>query len=747
MATRYEYETKYGLVRITNCISDDKEIKVPSKIDGKNVYQICSGSFINLPVERLYLPKTIGKIEDSAFVNLNNLTYFECHNIDDFKLPFDMDVSKVSVFSYSLLVADIFEKVSPYNFLKVEYFKDLKWDVISEKDKTARIKSFICRKNELIFPDEIDGYKIIEINGSVNRGGIVSIHLPKYLKKIPDKFLMDYEGFDMNIPDTLEEIGNYAFKNTYFGRTVMMPKTLKVLGEEAFYTDEQFKGEELIFSGKTVINLGAKSLVGRNVCFKKSVKFILEGEGVFKNTNISSICFSDFNKIIPKNSFNDANILNHYNLCKIESIGAFAFRNAQFLKKKLFDLKNVKYLGDYAFCYCNILKYKIPKDLKLSVGCFEGVYAEEIVFAKDYIYDTIPAHCFKHTKSLTKMKLPEAIRVIGSKAFLGSYIKTINLEKIHKLEDSSFASSRIDVAKLNNLRYLESRAFLECAFLKSVDMRGSFVTDISDFCFYNCGILHICKISSFIERIGSGAFCENKKLEAFDFRNIKEIGGKAFSGTAIIKADMKSIQWLGPKVFCDCYCLKVVNISRFLKVIPEACFESCGSLEKLNLKNVEFLGFGCLRDCGIKKLIIPKSMKEVDDYALCGSKIEELVFRQQYPVKKKEALHGLYRLKTLYIDGIKEVPSQLASFYGDVEEIVFMDSISKIHNEAIHTNLKLKKVVIKNSSCDIGKRNFYGCRNLKTLYIDNKTTFKAISKKRSNTIKEQKDIKDFSFKY
>ena len=112
MATKYEYEIKYGLVRITNVLSDEREIIVPSILDGKNVYQICKKSFYCLPCESIILPDSIGKIEDNAFDELKNLKYFRCGYIDEINEPFNLSINtrEIDIFTDSFKVANIFKE-------------------------------------------------------------------------------------------------------------------------------------------------------------------------------------------------------------------------------------------------------------------------------------------------------------------------------------------------------------------------------------------------------------------------------------------------------------------------------------------------------------------------------------------------------------------------------------------------------------------------------------------------------------
>lgn len=82
----FKYEEEDGKLAITSCSSSNKEIVIPSSINGKIVTKIKTGALNNLPVESLVLPPTIEYMESNAVKacpNLTTLTMYD--NITDIK--------------------------------------------------------------------------------------------------------------------------------------------------------------------------------------------------------------------------------------------------------------------------------------------------------------------------------------------------------------------------------------------------------------------------------------------------------------------------------------------------------------------------------------------------------------------------------------------------------------------------------------------------------------------------------------
>lgn len=744
MATKFKYEIKYGLVRITDCESNDKIIKVPAKIDGRNVYKICEHSFISLPCKKLILPNTIGEIDDGAFVDLDNLSYFECHHIENISRPFNTSLSNVDVYSYSSTVATLFE--CNYPLVKsVKYSNDFKFEVIDEENKLGRIKGFNVRKNELIFPDTINGYKIVELNGKIDiyHRNVVKIHLPKYLKKIPDGFAINLKNeISIELPKYLEEVGDMAFYNTSFSRYLHFPNTLKKIGTRAFWLNSTGPDYNvLVFKKNSNIELNRECFFARNVWFEEGCKISLNGEAIFNYSRIHALRLSNQNKVIPKSTFYGATIITVYGISNIEEIEDCGFKKATFNNEYLYNLKNIKKLGEEAFADCSLERFMIPNDLKLPRNCFRSSNIREINFDTGYIFDTIPDSCFRNTLKLKKINLPKSIIHIDDGAFAGSGIEKIDLRFVETIGDTAFAYSCIKNVKANNLRFLDMRAFLKCQSLEKVDLSGSSLVKIYDFDFYEAEELKSVKLPTTVDVISRCAFYSCKKLEQINLSNVKYIDKQAFKLSGIYLANLRSTRQLGVEAFCSCYNLEKVIISKGLEDLPSFTFGNCSNLKNINLENIKTFEFSAFNNTGLKEAFLSKDTDFVDSFAFSHSKMKKLKFSSKN--FNSLSLNSLNFLEELIVD-VEEVPSGFIYNLPRLKSIVFTKNCKKINHNAISNLDNLEKIVFKNKDIEILNRNFLSCDNLETLYIDNEKTFNEIKRKKSNNIKERFDVKEFN---
>ncbi len=744
MATKYEYEIKYGLVRITNVISDDKKIVVPSKIDGKNVYQICKHSFMSLPVTDIILPKTIGKIEDASFVDLNELAYFECHHFDTFSKPFSMDMSKVSIFSYSSTVASFLDYNYP-ELKSIEYYKDFKYEVIDELKKTARIVGFNMRKHSIIFPSFIDGYKIVELSSRVNHYDALylkKIIFPKYLTNIPDRFLENAkEPIDVVFPDRLKEIGDRAFYNTFLKDGTVLPKSLKHIGNEAFYYDKlPFDIGILYFKGNKHLLLENSCFEGRNVSFAKDVYLDFNGFYIFRKSNIFDITLHSLNEIIPIGTFCNSNIYNISGLSFIKNLNRYAFYKAYLKNVKSFNLENVVYVEDDVFSFCNIKEFYIPKNLELSSSLFKGSDVEKVIFAKDYSFDSIPYECFAHTKKFKSIRLPESITKLGTHSFYASGLRKINLKNINVLDNLALSMTHIVSVNLSNVKYIFERVFMDCKELVRVYFGNSTINHIDDFVFWGCSSLQKLKLPKTVRTLGKGTF-GSTSIVKIDLSNIEEMGDMCFYDGSVIYANLKNIRIIGERCFEENKFLTRVDFSDFIEVIPRRAFYKCINLDIVNFGKIKRIEEFAFFICMIKVLNLPETIEMIEPYAIDELRTEKFIFRGKNIGKM--SLVGLENLKELIID--TNSPTGMFVHYEHLEKIIFTKNCEKIEASSVYNNENLKYVCIKNKKCIISKRNFVKCDKLEEIYMDNDTEFEKLKKRPGNKIKKRFDSKDFKY--
>ena len=743
MATSFKYEIKYGLVRITEIESDEEVISIPAKIDGKNVYKICEHSLISLPCKSLKLPETIGEVDDDAFIDLYNLKTFECFNIDNINLPFRGDVSKVNVISHSSKVAGILD--ANYKFKSVKYDKDFKWKALDESLKECEITGFNVRGNKLIFPDTIEGYKVVKIKGKVNheKHNLTKVKFPKYLREIPDSFLKFQEKVLITLPETLEVIGEDAFYETDFkNKEIIFPDTLREIKEGAFFHCFYISKTKLIFNSNDLY-IDTHSFERRTISFEDNVHLHINGKENFWNCIIDKITFHSCNKKLGDSCFIQSDLYEFKGFENVEELDNFVFCGSKFFGLYRLDLSNIKKMGESCFQASNVLEFYVPKDLELLIGAFAYSQVRRVDFDPLYTKNSLPVKCFKNCEFLEEINLPESITTIKEGCFAETSLSKINLEKVETIGEKAFIYTNLKEVNLLNIQTIGPLAFYHCSNLETADISSNKIHYLPRDCFENSTSLKKVILGENLDTLHSSCFSTCFKLEDIDLSNVKLIQSNCFMYCNLKEANLSSIVKLGNGAFEDCNKLNKVTLSKELTVLNCGVFKDCTRLKSLDVSNIKYFEDECLAGSGIREIVFSRDTEKISSNALRNSKVRKMYFSQNWFYLKQDVLWGLDYLETLYIDIANCIPPNFVSYNRSIKTIVFTERVPRIGNFAINNCFNLRKVVVKNKDTEFLNGNFSSCEYLDTLYIDNEETFNKLSKRKSNNISIRKDVSKF----
>lgn len=308
----------------------------------------------------------------------------------------------------------------------------------------------------------------------------------------------------LTVPEGVERIAPEAFKGMHFLYRVILPESLREIGDSAF---EDCGGLQYVTVGSGVEKIGARAFAG---C--RNLREIALPDGI---TEIPESCFEkDINLLkvtlpaglvtIGKNAFNGCCYTEEVNLeacTALESIGERAFSRTGMRKIILPD--SVRSLGERAFEYPTRMT-----ELKLSAGLEE-----------------IPDYCFYHSNHLKSLEIPGNIRRIGKYSFYQARdLKDLKLsEGLETIDEGAFSTFLDNVLVYNNhgKRYSSLKklaipasvtklglgAFAGCDALTSITFeKGSALTEIPGKCFMLCTGLKDMTIPGFIQKVGNSAF-------------------------------------------------------------------------------------------------------------------------------------------------------------------------------------------------------------------------------------------------
>ena len=222
---------------------------------------------------------------------------------------------------------------------------DYMYYIISKKDKTCGLFLYSGESTDVVIPTKLNGYTVIELDPTLNRGGTVK----NYKVKSDNKIFTVVNG----VAFSKDKKTLVLYPSGKTSTTYSIPKTTKEIGAAAFY--------------------GCANL--KSVTIPSSVTYI--GPSAFNSCEaLKSITIPDSVKTIEFATFFQC-----VNLTKVD-LGT-----------------GVRKIDDWAFCYCdNLSEITIPANVSYigesAVNCstikgYKGTYAEK--YAKNNEWQTFEA--------------------------------------------------------------------------------------------------------------------------------------------------------------------------------------------------------------------------------------------------------------------------------------------------------------------------------------------------------------------
>ena len=187
--------------------------------------------------------------------------------------------------------------------------------------------------------------------------------------------------------------------------------------------------------------------------------------------------------------------------------------------------------------------------------------------------------------------------------------------------------SGCDIEIPRKVDYIQSSLFANCPNLEKVELpKGVFV--IASNAFENCRNLKEVLLPSSINYISSEVFLSCESLEKINIPNsITEISPNTFSYCESLKEITlpDSVTELRKGAFSHCYSLEKIKLSNNLNIIDFDVFWDCVSLKNIKLPpSLEFINESAFYYCGIEKVELPESIKQLCSHGLVFSNCDDL---------------------------------------------------------------------------------------------------------------------------
>ena len=485
------------------------------------------------------------------------------------------------------------------------------------------------------------------------------------------------EGIEL--PGSVETIGNYAFRNAGFGYTddngakhygtLTIPGSVRSIGASAFEGCAYLK--EVTFSME---NEAAELVFGMDAtghCYTFNSCPVLE-KAVLPNrmTEMADEMFSNCSSLKTV-TIGDG----HSRLTKV---GNSAFKNCTSLEG--IELPGgVETIGESAFKGCTRLE---------TAALNEGLKTIGASAFQDAGFGYTDDNGAKHYGTLT---IPGSVRSIGASAFRGcAYLKEVTFSMENEAAELVFGMDAtghcytfnscpvLEKAVLpNRMTEMADEMFSNCSSLKTVTIGDghSRLTKVGNSAFKNCTSLEGIELPGGVETIGESAFKGCTRLETAALNEgLKTIGncafqgagfgykdddGKAHYGTVTIPG---SVQSIGARAFEGCSYLQAVDFVDGTAAVLEFAllygtygtndtFMNCPELQTVLLpERLTVLPVGAFENCPkLEKLYIPKSVKTIQERAIyqcpaltiygeTGSAAEKYASENNIPFKTKDAL-------------------------------------------------------------------------------------------------------------
>ena len=343
------------------------------------------------------------------------------------------------------------------------------------------------------------------------------------------------------IPDSVTNIGDYAFSGCRSLTDIVIPDSVTNIGDYAFWNCRSLTN---IVIPNSVTSIGDNAF---EYCFSLSNLIIPDGvtsigDGAFVGcTSLSSVVIPDSVSCIGNNAFWGCESLTDIVIPNsVTSIGESAFYECSSLTEVVIP-DSVTSIGDKAFFCCRSLTdIVIPEsvvNLKGNPFCrWDGelkclspyfIYDNKVLFDKDK--SKIIAFRDKNTTSYV---IPDSVSCIGDRAFYGcsSLSSVVIPDSMTSIGTWTFCgcSSLSSLVIPDGVTSIGDNAFRGCSFLNSVVIPDG-ITSIGYGTFWGCGSLTDIVIPNSVTSIGDDVFHTCSSLTNIDIPDsVTSIGDGAF---------------------------------------------------------------------------------------------------------------------------------------------------------------------------------------------------------------------------
>ena len=448
-------------------LGEEKNVTVPSEIDGHTVVSIGNWAFLNKNLSSVSIPYGIKNIGDRAFAENRNLT--------SVVIPDSVEAVGSEVFVEcrgleSVTISKNLKRIGNYMFNQCHSLK-----TVEIPDSVEYIGEAAFNDNKSLQTVKF-GKNVKQISWDAFSGctSLSSLDLPASVTVISDNAFSRCTSLSsINAPDTLKTVGENIVENTaFYNNAANWSGQMLYLGNALVDVKTDITGTALVNSKATVIASRAfnkcSSLSGVTIAGKARILT----QAFLGCTSLSTITFLDEIPYVGYNAFTDTAYYQNENnwIGNVLYIGNVLIKANKNITGTYYVKNGTVTIASYAFDYCQNKEFEgvaLPETVKyIGNDAFSRSTLKKVNIPSKVT--EIPSRAF-YACNLTEIEIPDTVKTIGPNAFtLCRSLKNVTIPR--------------------NVETVGSGAFSECYTLESVTFDNT-VTTIDDSAFDSCSML------------------------------------------------------------------------------------------------------------------------------------------------------------------------------------------------------------------------------------------------------------------
>ena len=548
-------------------------------------------------------------------------------------------------------------------------------------------------------------------NFYLNHSVVTNLDIPQGVESIPNFAFYQCRSITfLNIPSSVKTIGSSAFEDCTSLKSLILNEGLVSLGGSSF---EGCGGLSSIIlpSSLTSIALNSfKNCTNLNTIFSKIQAPFAINENVFETYSTATL-------IIPSGTLSAYQSIESWNkFTNITDQGGSGGEVGQTIK-----IGNLNYkIGENNTMSVTKSVQNTRENNLGSIWIYPQVAYKGIIYTVTSIeYDAFNPGIGNY--GITSVTIPSTITDIGFDAFSDQYgLKAVYIEDLEAWCKIRFANTLG-----NPLRYAH-HLFLNGTEIRDLVIPSS-VNSIGNYAFYGCNGLTSVTIPNSLTSIGKGTFGNCSGLTSITVESGNLYYDSRDDCNAIIEKSNNtlitgcknttipnSVTSIGSYAFSGCSGLTTVTIPNSVTSIGDYAFSSCSGLTSVTIPN-SVTSIGYMAFCGCSGLT---TVHIADLEAWCKISFSSDCFSTG---------HHLYlngeEIKDLTIpDNITFIGNYAFYKCSGLTSVTIPNGVTSIGGSAFEGCSGLTSVTIPNSVTSIGYRAFFGCSGLTSVAIPNSVT-------------------------